>query len=232
VALERARGHLLRLRDELLSLRAELKFRRFLRSLKAGFNPAQLRDDNGRWAREGGVRRTQLAAGGRPPVGPAAALVLALELALHAIKAYRSKNGLSDLFGERIGTVAVTTIDGVQIFGSSSKAPSYKNRDDREAKELRDKIIKKYPDLIPSDNIGKGPADAFFHAETNVLLRSARANGGNLAGREIEVFVDLPLCGSCRRVLPLVGVELGNPTVTFIGPSGQRMIMRDGKWIR
>lgn len=47
--LERAREHLLRLRGELVSLRADLKFRRFFRSLKAGF-----RYDQSRWPRGSG----------------------------------------------------------------------------------------------------------------------------------------------------------------------------------
>ena len=106
--------------SELASLKAELKFRQFFRSLKAGYRPDQPRvpagnPDGGRWTGEGGGGRTQLAASGRPPVGPAAALVLALELALKVIDAYRSENGLWDLFGRRLGTVASTTIDGKTI---------------------------------------------------------------------------------------------------------------------
>lgn len=48
------RESILRLRDEVVALQAELRFRRFFRNLKAGFNPAQLRDDHGRWTDEGG----------------------------------------------------------------------------------------------------------------------------------------------------------------------------------
>ena len=229
-AFERARETLLRLRDELLSLRAELKFRQFFRSLKAGYRPDQLRDDLGRWADEGGGRRTQVAASGRPPLGPAAALVLALELALNVIKAYRSENGLWDLFGRQLGTVASTTIDGKTIFGSNSKSPTYSDADFREAETLRTALAEKYPDIFSRENIGQRPAEALFHAETTVLLRAARANGGTLAGREIEVFVDRQMCWSCGHLLPLVGQELGNPTVTFVGPRGARKIMRDGRW--
>jgi hypothetical protein len=229
-ALERAREQLLRLRSELLSLRAKLKFRRFFRSLKAGYRPDQLRDDLGRWADEGGVGRTQLAASGRPPVGPAAALVLALELALKVIDAYRSENGLFDLFGRRSGTVASTTIDGKTIFGSNSKSPTYSNADFHEAERLRNSLADKYPNLITRENLGQRPADALFHAEATVLLRAARASGGTLAGREIEVFVDRQMCPSCDSVLPLIGLELGNPTVRFVGPGGLRRTMHDGRW--
>ncbi|MGE0037002.1 MAG: hypothetical protein AB7S93_15295 [Xanthobacteraceae bacterium] len=198
-AFERARENLLRLRDDLASLRTDLKFRQFLRSLKAGFREDQLRDDRGRWADEGGAGRTQLAASGRPPVGPAAALVLALELALKVIDAYRSENGLWDLFGRRSGTVASTTVDGEKIFGSNSRSQDYTDEDFRDADGLRKALIEKYPDLIKSNNVGQKPADALFHAEATVLLRAARVNGGTLAGREIEVFADRPMCWSCGR---------------------------------
>jgi hypothetical protein len=73
------------------------------------------------------------------------------------------------------------------------------------------------------------PLNAFYHAETNVLLRAARQHGGSLAGRTLEVFGDRALCNNCKKVLPYVGLELGNPTVTFIEPDGTRWTMRDGR---
>src|SRR5262249_2870802 len=39
---------------------------------------------------------------------------------------------------------------------------------------------------------------------------------------------DCPMCNNCRLVLPYVGLELGNPTVTFVGPRGSAVTMRDG----
>jgi hypothetical protein len=51
-----------------------------------------------------------------------------------------------------------------------------------------------------------------------------------LAGQTLEVFADRPMCGSCLTVLPKLGFELGNPTVTFIDNVGKRLIMRDGDW--
>jgi hypothetical protein len=57
-----------------------------------------------------------------------------------------------------------------------------------------------------------------FHAETNVLLRAAEANGGTLAGKSLDIYVDRKLCPNCERVVPLVGLELGNPTLTFVDP--------------
>jgi hypothetical protein len=54
-------------RTELAILRAEFKFRRFLRALKANFNPSQPRDDRGRWA-DAGSADNQLADGSDPRI--------------------------------------------------------------------------------------------------------------------------------------------------------------------
>ena len=78
--------------------------------------------------------------------------------------------------------------------------------------------------------MGQYPMDGLYHAETNVLLRAAREYGGTLAGRTLEVVVDGAMCPSCQRILPKVGMELGNPTVIFIGPRGQTRTMRKGEW--
>jgi hypothetical protein len=75
------------------------------------------------------------------------------------------------------------------------------------------------------------PNNTLFHAETTVLLRAARENGGTLAGRMLEVYSDRELCNNCKIVLPKVGLELGNPTVTFIDDAGRRLTMRDGIWL-
>jgi hypothetical protein len=76
------------------------------------------------------------------------------------------------------------------------------------------------------------PLNAFYHAETNVLLRAARQHGGSLAGRTLEVFGDAKLCNNCQEILPYVGLELGNPTVTFVEPDGARWTMRGGRIYR
>jgi hypothetical protein len=47
----------------------------------------------------------------------------------------------------------------------------------------------------------------------------------------LEVYGDSPMCNRCDKILPYVGLELGNPTVTFVGPSGTRDTMRDGRWV-
>ena len=81
-------------------------------------------------------------------------------------------------------------------------------------------------------NIGRYPNNAVFHAEATCLLRAARANGGTLAGKTTEVTVGREMCLSCESILPLIGLELGNPEVTFVDPKGRVQIMRDGVWMK
>jgi len=95
---------------------------------------------------------------------------------------------------------------------------------------MRGHLIEKYPEVMKQDNSGEMPNDALFHAEVTVLLRAARQNGGTLAGRTLEVHSDRVMCHSCKKVLPKVGLELGNPTVTFVGPKGSTRTMRNGDW--
>jgi hypothetical protein len=92
--------------------------------------------------------------------------------------------------------------------------------------------MKKYPALSSGDNIGKMPRNAIFHAETTVLLRAARENGGTLAGQTIDVYVDDETCNNCKTILPYVGLELGNPTVTFTDSKGSTFTIQDGKLIK
>jgi MafB19-like deaminase len=134
------------------------------------------------------------------------------------------------LFGQRRGTVTVTTINGKYVFGSNSNSPTYTRSDQALAEGVRQALIQKYPAVMKSDNIGQKPNDALFHAEATVLLRAARENGGTLAGQTLEVFADRPMCDSCLTVLPKLGFELGNPTVTFVDNAGKRLLMRDGDW--
>jgi hypothetical protein len=219
------------LRCELAALRFRLALKRLIdHCAKANFNPSQPRvpaghPDGGQWT------RVHLASGGGLPVGPRTLFAIAAELAMRAIGTYRSENGLYDLFGYKVGTVAVTTIDGENIFGSNSTSPAYTLRDLAAAKDIRSTLMTKYPDIMDSPNSGRRPYDALFHAETTILLRAARARGGTLAGQSIEVHIDRELCPSCEKMLPLVGLELGNPSVTFVESSGLRRSMRDGLWI-
>jgi hypothetical protein len=84
--------------------------------------------------------------------------------------------------------------------------------------------------LVNTTNIGRYPNNAVFHAEMTCLLRAARANGDTLADQTVEVHVDRKMCFSCEKVLPLVGLQLGNPTVRFIDPNGRVRTMRNGNW--
>jgi hypothetical protein len=167
-----------------------------------------------------GTRGTddRLAASDKPSPGRAAMLGIMARAAERVMQAYRSENFLFDLFGNRDGAVALTTIDDKDIFGSNSSSPTYTDADREAAKDLRDKLVAKYPDAMRADNVGYTPNNALFHAETNVLLRAAEANGGTLAGRSLDIYVDRELCPNCKRVVPLVGLELGNPTLTFVDP--------------
>jgi hypothetical protein len=152
------------------------------------------------------------------------------------ISAYRATNNMPDLFGRPSwpndkGTVAVTEIDGKLHFGVNSGAPGYTTVDQREADNWRWTLVDKYPNELRTKNIGSVPNDSFYHAESNVLMRAARENDGTLEGLTIDVHTDREICGpSCMKVLPKLGIELGNPRVTFIGPSGTRRTMKSGDW--
>jgi hypothetical protein len=221
-------------RAELLGLKALAAERRFyvaLRRFSRKYREDQPRDDHGRWVYDGGRRqRVRLAAGDKPTLGPKAFAAIGLEVAKRAIEVYRKTNNLMDLFGNRIGTVSYTEFKGQIIYGSNSTSPTYTSGDRREALRLRDVLMEKYPDVMKTDDIGRRPNDALFHAEANALMRAARANSGTLAGQTITIHSDRPLCPSCSTALPYVGLELGNPTVTFVGPSGKAKTMRDGRW--
>jgi hypothetical protein len=152
------------------------------------------------------------------------------EVAAKLIRAYRSENGLRDLFGRDRGVVTVTTIDGVEIFGSNSSSPTYTRADFVAADQLRSRLLENYAEVFGKSNIGQMPNNVVRHAETTVLLRAARKFGGSLAGRTVDVFGDARMCNNCEDVLPYIGLELGNPNVTFSGPHG-RFTMKDGVWL-
>jgi hypothetical protein len=95
---------------------------------------------------------------------------------------------------------------------------------------MRDILILKYPDVM-NEIVGRRPNNSLFHAEATLLLRAAREKGG-LGGRHIEVHADRAMCWSCDKVLPKLGLELGNPTVTFVNRrTGSHRSMRDGYWV-
>jgi hypothetical protein len=129
------------------------------------------------------------------------------------------------------GTVAAARIDGRLVFGASSNTPVYENADRAVASEWRDILIEKYPDVMRSDNAGYKPNDALYHAEATVLLKAIREHG-SLQGRTVEIHADRLLCGSCDKVLPYLALELGNPTVIFVEPTGATKMLEDGVWRR
>lgn len=152
------------------------------------------------------------------------------------IGTYRTLNNSRDLFGNETwprnrDTVAITTIGRTPFAGVSSNAPTYTARDRETARVAVDTLVARYPDRMNTRNIGGKPNNALYHAEATILLRAARAHRGSLAGQRFEVHTDRPMCRSCRSVLPKLGQELGNPTVTFVSPLGTRRTMRDGRWI-
>lgn len=243
-ALELVRSDLLRLKWHVAAMRFQLALRKHAIVLKAGFNPDQPRDDLGRWTETGQTEEDQETSdadvttdfsGAERPRSPGrlGALGALGEAAQRLIDAYRRATDFPDFFdivrGDR--TVAVTNIDGEDIFGSSSKWPSYTDVDDRDATRVRDTLIAKHPEIMNTENIGQAPNNALFHAESNILMRAARRYGGSLAGKEFDVYVDRGLCRNCRTVLPLLSRELGNPTVRFFDGRGRTLILRGGAWV-
>lgn len=171
------------------------------------------------------------------PPGPRASTGMS-ELPPHeALRSFRSITGMPDI-GERSasrsseGTVAFTFVDDVPVFGVNSDAPGYTASDEAMAKEMRARLIQRYPEIMATGNIGRGPNDALFHAEANALLRAAEPHGGTLSGRTIEMRVDRRLCYSCEEVLPRLATEIGNPQVRIIDGTGAVWILRDGIWIK
>jgi type II secretory pathway pseudopilin PulG len=193
----------------------------------------QLRDDHGRFADEGRgtSNRVRLASSDKPTLGRQAVVAVLAEMARRAIEAYRSENGLRDLFGRHDGTVSYTTINGKDIFGSNSTSPTYEASDRAAADSMRDILINNYPEVVNSENIGRMPNNALYHAETTALLRAAQQNGGTLSGQSLDILVDSEMCNNCDVVLPYLGLELGNPRVTFTDSRGARSTMHNGRWL-
>jgi hypothetical protein len=152
--------------------------------------------------------------------------------AQRVIADFRSKY-LKDLLGnDDGGVVAVSKDGGSTVFGVNSRSRRYTAEDRIAADRLRHNLVRYYRDVTNQDNIGRKPNDAAYHAEATTLLRLAQPYDGSLAGRKLDVHVDKDMCPSCETLLPYIGLELGNPTVTFIDRDGMRLTMQDGKWER
>jgi hypothetical protein len=153
------------------------------------------------------------------------------------IDAYRTLANTNDLFGREAwvrneGTVTVTEFGGLPIFGVNAAAPTFTISDLAAALQMRETMIKKYPATMNTYNMGGRPNDSLFHAEATVLFRAAKANGGHLKDKSLEVHVDRPVCSSCGSVLPYLGIEVGNPVITFINSvSRRRRTMWNGHWL-
>jgi hypothetical protein len=150
-----------------------------------------------------------------------------------AIQAFRVKH-TQDFFQKMTeeGVVACTEINGREVCGSNSGfKDAYDAEDYKRATDLRQDLISKHLYIMAIRNIGFKPNVAVYHAETTVLLRAKHENGGTLAGQTMRVFVEKTPCPSCQAILPYIGLELGNPTVTFISRSGWTRTMRNGRWI-
>ncbi len=233
------------LRRLLASLRLELALQKLGATCRK-YNPDQPRalagsPQGGQWASEGAAssdeprrddQRVRLAASEKLPLGPLARIKLAIETAKKLIEAFRSENGLYDLFRNKVGAVTVTTIDGKDIYGSNSRSPLYETIDRVERDRMIVRYVEMNPDMEEKAMLMQMPVDAFSHAETNVLLRAARNYGGTLEGRTLDVFGDRQLCNNCEKILPFVGKELGNPTVTFFDSHGEVGTIRDGIFYR
>ena len=150
-----------------------------------------------------------------------------------AIASYRAVIGMPSVPNGRAsalseGTVAFADVDGQPVFGVNSNAPGYTVRDETMAQQIRDKLIALHPDIMATGNIGYKPNDALFHAEANALLRAADLAGGSLAGRTIDMRVDRRLCRSCEVVMPVMALQIGNPTLRITDGVGQVFIIQGG----
>jgi hypothetical protein len=126
--------------------------------------------DGGQWTATGGSG-TRLAAADKPRPGGGGIIAIAVQLALRAIEAYRVKERLWDLLGNKEGVIAVTTIDGEDIFGANSESRAYTSADFAAAKKLRDTLVKKYPTTFSAENPGKAPSNARFEIEGVTTIR-------------------------------------------------------------
>jgi hypothetical protein len=210
---------------------------------RGGYDPNQPRvpaghSDGGEWTDDEGwtghplVRARFAASRELPPLHPRR---LVQYLARKVIDAVRRELMSRDLFGEHDDiTVSVSTIDGRDIYGTNSGSADWRAIDYAEARRLRAVLVQKYPHSAGGRALGQMPLNALFHSETNLLLRAARANGGSLAGRTLEVFVDGRTCNNCEKILGHVARELGNPTVSFTNIRNGRVIgiVSDGRWRR
>jgi MafB19-like deaminase len=190
--------------------------------------------DGGQWTDAGGsgdVDEFSAARRRRPMPGPEHPRSRWSRWLWAIFESLRKQERLNDLHGNKRGVVAWTEINGKEVFGVNSRSRGYTSDDNSAARRLRVALIEKHPEIMNTEDIGQFPNDAVFHAEATALLRASAENGGTLAGQTLTVFVDRAACPSCLRVLPKIGLELGNPTVTFVPAVGTPKTMRNGDWL-
>ncbi len=223
LTLDLAREQLDQIRGEWMELRDDLLRR------KANFNPSQPRiaagsEGAGRWTDD--AQFTLVADKPSFPrrLGRWGAVVEVLRL---AVETFSKENLLRNLFGETVPVVAVTSLDDRHVFELNSDISDfsslYTDKDRALADQFRDSMVVKYPDDMSRGNIGWAPNDALYHAEATVLLRAWEQNDRTLEGKELLVVVNRKMCDtSCPTVLPLLGLELGNPKITFVDDKKSR----------
>lgn len=69
-------------------------------------------------------------------------------------------------------------VDGQPFIGVNSKAPGYTHSDDHSARDMRARLIEKYPEVDVGPNLGSFPKDALFQGEATALMRAAGATAG------------------------------------------------------
>lgn len=122
--------------------------------------------------------------------------------------------------------------DGNLYFRVNSGSPGCRETDRIEANSQRWNLVTNYPGVLKTDNLGFTPNDAMYHAEATILMRAAKESGGSLADQMLEVAVDQRMCNSCSNVLPVLGLQLGNPTVRFTETdTGCVSVMSNGTWL-
>ncbi|MEM7303583.1 MAG: hypothetical protein AAF468_21090 [Pseudomonadota bacterium] len=130
------------------------------------------------------------------------------------------------------GTVSFARIGKELYFGVNSESAAYTNVDSRAAAAMRETLIQSNPETMARANIGWRPNDALYHAEATILFRMAALNGGTLRGRDIEMTVDRPVCGSCQVIIPLVAQRLGIRNLTIRELGGRVWTSRGNMLVR
>jgi hypothetical protein len=147
------------------------------------------------------------------------------------LESYRESNAQPDrAWSREKNTVAVCTADQQMFFGTNRNAPTRTEADGLREQRALDSMTSEFPGIMRRGSIDQWPNYSLSHAESNLLLRMADANYGTLAGRILDITVDRPMCSACERVLPYLGMRLGNPRIRWFDDIGLRGIMHFRDW--